>query len=218
MLKVTINHAGGNDSFRIGYFLKAIGMVRTANCYWTEIYEGKNPDAEDVEAVLNVCEKREKATPMVEWQGKILEYMGLSLITNPTPTDFKERYALAIITDNKAILHIEKDGLSKAFDLWHYLKGNIPDVTIAVLRSNGKNVKLSDKVTLYTVDYNGVGFLSVGRRFFTNMQDAKEFAKLPLRDNPIKRTYTYTHAKQIIEEQDEVDVLAQRWYYLPDYE
>lgn len=218
MVKVTIKHAGGNDSFRIGYFLNAIGMVRTGNCYWSQIYEGKNPDAEDVKAILNVCEKKERETPLTEWQGKILDAMGLLLIDNPTPTDFKERYAVAIITDNKAILHIEKDGLSKAFNIWHYLKGNIPDATIAVLRSNGKNVKSSDKVTLYTVDYNGVGFLSVGRRFFTNMQDAKEFAKLPLRDNPIKRTYTYTHAKQIIDEQDELDALAQRWFYLPDYE
>jgi hypothetical protein len=218
MLKVTIKHAGGNNSFRIGYFLQALGMQRTENCYWTEIYQGKNPDAEDVTAVLNVCEKRERETPMTEWQGKILEAMGMELIANPTPTDFKERYAVAIITDNKAILHIEKDSLSKAFDLWHYLKANIPDVTIAVLRSNGKNVKLSDKVTLYTVDYNGVGFLTVGRRFFTNMQEAKEFSKMPLRDNPIKRTYTYTHAKQIIDEQDQLEAFAQRWFYLPDYE
>ena len=218
MLKVTINHAGGNASFRIGYFLNAIGMVRTANCYWTEIYEGKNPDSEEVKAVLNVCKKRETETPIVEWQGKILEYMGMSLITNPTPKDLKEAYAVALITDNKAILHIEKDSLSKAFDLWHYLKKNISDVAIAVLRSNGKNSKSSDRVTLYTVDYNGVGFLTVGRRFFTNQQDAEEFAKMPLRDKPIKRTYTYTHAKQIIEEQDQLDDWAQRGYYLPDYE
>lgn len=216
MLKVTIKHAGRNNT--IGYFLKALGMVRTENCYWTEIYKGKNPDSEDVVAVLNVCEKRETETPMVEWQGKLLEYMGMSLITNPTTKDLKEAYAVALITDNKAIMHIEKDGLSKAFDLWHYLKENISDITIAVLRINGKNIKSSDKVTLYTVDYNGVDFLTVGRRFFTNMQDAKEFAKLPLRDNPIKRTYTYTHAKQIIEEQDEIDELAKRWCYLPDYE
>lgn len=219
MLKVTIKtHAGGNDSFRIGYFLKALGMVRTENCYWTEIYQGKSTDAEDVEAIINVCEEREIATPMVEWQGNILELMGFTLIANPTDKDFKEAYAVALITENKAIIHIENGGISKAFDLWHSMKNKIPDINIAVLRSNGKKYESSHKVTLYTVDYNGVGFLSVGRRFFTNMQDAKEFAKMPLRDNPIKRTYTYTHAKQIIDEQDELDVLAQRWCYLPDYE
>lgn len=216
MLKVTINYSELNESFRIGYFLKALGMERTENCFWTEIYMGKNPDEKYVYAVINY-EPKKPATPISEWQGKILEFMGISVINNPTAKDFKERYAVSLVSEN-VITHIEKDSLSKAFDLWHYLKKNISDVAIAVLRSNGKNSKSSDRVTLYTVDYNGVGFLTVGRRFFTNKQDAEEFAKMPFRDNPIIRTYTYTHAKQIIEEQDQLDDWAQRGYYLPEYE
>ena len=217
MLKVTIKHSGGNESWRIGYFLKALGMVRTDNCYWTEIYQGQNPDSKYVYAVLNVCDKRESTTPMKEWQGKILEFMGLS-INEPTAKELKERYALAIVSDN-VILHIEKDGLSKAFDLWHELKKHVPDVTIAVLSSNtAKNSKKSDKVTLYTVDYNCIGNCTVGRRFFTSLDKAKEFSEKPLRDKPIKRTYTYNHAKQIMQEQDQLDAWAQTGYYLPEYE
>lgn len=216
MLKVTINYSELNESFRIGYFLKALGMERTENCFWTEIYMGKNPDEKYVYAVINY-EPKKPATPISEWQGKIMEFMGISVINNPNAKDFKGRYAVALVSEN-VITHIEKDGLSKAFDLWHKVKKYDSHVSVAVLNKSGQNIKESDKVTLYTVDYNGVGFSTVGRRFFTSLEDAKEFAKMPLRDNPIKRTYTYTHAKQIIEEQDELDVLAQRWCYLPDYE
>lgn len=215
MLKVNIKHSGGSESFAIGYFLKAIGMVRTDNCYWTEIYQGQNPDLEYVYAVLNVDNK--KRTPIKEWQEKILKFMGLS-ITEPTASELKERYALAIMSEN-VILHIEKDSLSKVFDQWHELKKNIPDVTIAVLSSTqGKSRKESDKVTLYTVDYNRIGHCTVGRRFFTSLDKAREFSENPLRDKPIKRTYTYNHAKQIMQEQDQLDSWAQMGYYLPDYE
>lgn len=222
MMKVTINYSDINESFRIGYFLKALGMERTENCFWTEIYMGQNPNAKYVYAVINY-EPKKPATNIAEWQGKIMELMGISVINNPTAKDFKERYAVALLSEN-VIIHIEKE-LSKAFDLWHKVKKHDSHVSIAVLNKNEKNIKESDKVTLYTVDYNvytvdctGFGFGTVGRRFFTDLNDAKEFSKMPLRENPVKRTYTYTNAKKIIEEQDQLDDWAQRGYYLPDYE
>lgn len=223
MLKVTINYSELNESFTIGYFLKALGMERTENCLWTEIYRGQNPDSKYVYAVINY-EPKKPATPIWEWQGKLLEFMGISIINNPTAKDLKERYAVALVSEN-AITHIEKNGLSKAFDIWHKVKKYDSHSSIAVLKSNGKNIKESDKVTLYTVDYNiytvdcsGFGFGTVGRRFFTDLHDAKEFSKMPLRESPVKRTYTYINAKKIIEEQDQLDDWAQRGYYLPDYE
>lgn len=217
MLKVIINHESVNEGFNIGYFLEAVGMNRTDDCYWTAIYQGKNPDDKYVYAIVNVCDKDHRPTKATEWQTKILDFMGFSLIDEPTAKDFKERYAVAIVAEN-VILHIEKGGLNKAFDLWHKLKKHIPDVKISVIRSKSKKYAESDKVTLYTVDYNGIGFNTVGRRFFTTIEDAREFSEKPLRDKPIKRTYTYAHAKKIIAEQDQLDDWAQRGYYLPDYE
>lgn len=217
MLKVIINHESVNEGFNIGYFLEAVGMVRTENCFWTAIYQGKNPDDKYVYAIVNVCDNDHRPTSPTEWQSKILDFMGLDLIDAPTSKELKERYAVAIVSEN-VILHIHKDGLSKAFDLWHKVKKHIPDAKLAVISSKSKKYEASDKVTLYTVDYNGIGFNTVGRRFFTTIEDAKEFSEKPLRDKPIKRTYTYANAKKIIEEQDQLDDWAQRGYYLPDYE
>lgn len=218
MLKVTINYSELNDGFRIGYFLKALGMVRTENCFWTEIYTGQNPDAKYIYAVLKYEDKK-PSTPNSEWQQKVLEFMEINLINAPTPADFNDRYGLAIIEGNDIITAYDStESLSKVFDTWHRLIKHVPKAKIAVLSRKSIKGKSSGKVTLYTVDYNGVGFNSVGRRFFTNMQDAKEFAKKPLRDKPIKRTYTYANAKQIIEEQDLLDAWAQMGVFVPDYE
>lgn len=218
MLKVTINYSELNEGFRIGYFLEALGMVQTDNCLWTEIYTGHNPDGKYVYAVLNYDDKK-PPTPNSEWQQKVIEFMGINLINEPTPADFKDRYGLAIIEGNDIITSYDStNSLSKVFDTWHRLIKHVPKAKIAVLRINSIQEKSSDKVTLYTVDYNGIGFLTVGRRFFTNIADAREFSEKPLRDKPIKRIYTYANAKKIIEEQDQLDDWAQRGYYLPDYE
>lgn len=59
-----------------------------------------------------------------------------------------------------------------------------------------------ERKILWSVDYNGIGFDSLGRRYFEDYQAAKEFASnTDYSDKPRKRTYTVERANEILEEQ-----------------
>ena len=55
--------------------------------------------------------------------------------------------------------------------------------------------------TLWSVDYTGIGYNGIARRFFETYAEAKEFAKRDYSDNPVKRTYTAANAAKVMDEQ-----------------
>jgi hypothetical protein len=52
--------------------------------------------------------------------------------------------------------------------------------------------------TLYTVDYTGIGYNAKYRRVFTDLNQAKEFAKRDFADPPVTRVYSEVKAKEVI--------------------
>lgn len=59
-------------------------------------------------------------------------------------------------------------------------------------------MKKTKRITLWTVDYAVWGAHRTSRAYFRRYEDAKEFAKEDYRDNPVKRTYTEEHAREIM--------------------
>lgn len=55
-----------------------------------------------------------------------------------------------------------------------------------------------DRMTLYTVDYTGIGYNASYRKIFTNYTDALAFSRRDFADKPICRTYTRDNAIAVI--------------------
>lgn len=71
---------------------------------------------------------------------------------------------------------------------------------------------MKERKTLWSVDYTGIGYERIHRRYFETKSEAEEFSNRDYHDNPVRRTYTKENADKIIKEQKRCDKLDEMGY------
>lgn len=67
-------------------------------------------------------------------------------------------------------------------------------------------MKKTNKVTLWSVDYTGIGYNGVYRMFFETKKEADVFSLRDYSSEPVKRTYTAENAAKYIGEWNDLCV------------
>lgn len=67
-------------------------------------------------------------------------------------------------------------------------------------------MKKTNRVTLWSVDYTGIGYNGIYRMFFKTKKEADVFSLRDYSGEPVKRTYTAENAAKYIEEWNDLCV------------
>lgn len=60
-------------------------------------------------------------------------------------------------------------------------------------------MKKTNRITLWSVDYTGIGYNGVYRMFFETKKEADIFSLRDHASNPVKRTYTAENAEKYLD-------------------
>lgn len=215
MEKLYINYNKIQDAWDIGNFLNKLGLAKTEECFWSQIY------IKDGVQIVTCYEEKQMPTPEELWKQEVLDTLGLYANECPTDDDIKYNSNFAIMCDGKILALLPKsakitDAVETLFSYRKTDKGKNAQLSTISYKSENHSFKKSDRVTLYSITYRAFNNSVIEQRFFTKFSDACRFSADTCGTTPKKHTYKYSNALKILFEQEEIDSYAWKGY-IPYY-